>query len=337
MFGVKFLGETGGEALQAFLEEWRDEREFIVAHTSGSTGRPKEIRLPKRDMRVSARATNLRFGITSTSRLLCPLSPNYIAGKMMIVRALEADCEIAFCKPANDFWHNEVVAKFIAAASIDLLPIVPSQVELLLSNPPAYLANIKNIIIGGAPLSAQAEQQLLAIAPASLHLLATYGMTETCSHVALRRLGDDQFCAMPGIEFAVDSRQCLKIIAPEYSFGALQTNDIADLISPTEFRWRGRADNVINSGGIKIFPEELERKLTDKIPGKYYFIGVADAKWGEAVTLVVETANPLSNEQISDICDENLSPYERPKSIMRIQEIPLTSNGKLRRIIPKQF
>jgi acyl-CoA synthetase (AMP-forming)/AMP-acid ligase II len=81
----------------------------------------------------------------------------------------------------------------------------------------------------------------------------------------------------------------------------------------------------------------LERKLTDKIPGKYYFIGVADAKWGEAVTLVVENANPLSNEQIADICIETLSPYERPKSIMRIQEIPLTSNGKLRRIIPKQF
>ncbi len=335
MFGVRFFEDDSRRAVETFLAEWRDEREFIVAHTSGSTGKPKEIRLPKRDMLVSAVATNRRFGIVAESRLLCPLSVNYIAGKMMLVRALEADCEVAFCKPSNDFWHNKAVVEYIADGVVDLLPIVPSQGEVLLSNPPAYLYRIRNVIIGGAALSAETEPQLLSIAPNSLCLFATYGMTETCSHVALRRLGDSRFSAMPGITFSVDSRQCLSIIAPEYSFGSLQTNDIVDLVSATEFMWHGRADNVINSGGVKIFPEELERKLADKIPGRFYFVGVEDAKWGRSVTLVVEADNPLPDEILYEICSENLSIYERPKAIMRIQEIPLTPNGKLRRITPK--
>lgn len=336
MFRIIYLTEDPGcrAEVESFLRQWESEEAHIVAHTSGSTGAPKEIRLPKSDILVSARATNRRFGINSGSRLLCPLSANYIAGKMMIARAIAADCEVAFCRPSNRFLQSPETTGYLAGG-VDLLPIVPSQclslLESLKSNPTA----IRNVIIGGAALSHDAEEALLAARPPGTGIFATYGMTETCSHVALRGLGEEHFTAMPGVSFSLDNRECLRITAPEYSFTELQTNDIARLVNDSEFIWRGRFDNVINSGGIKIFPEETERKLRGMLPCRFYLKGVADPKWGEAVRLVIEDnpASPcVSDESIMEICRECLSPFELPKSIMRVETLPVTSTGKLRRV-----
>lgn len=336
MFRIVYLTEDPGcrAEVEGFLRQWESEEAHIVAHTSGSTGAPKEIRLPKSDIMVSARATNRRFGINSGSRLLCPLSANYIAGKMMIARAIAADCEVAFCRPSNRFLQSPEATGYLAGG-VDLLPIVPSQclslLESLKSNPSA----IRNVIIGGGALPHDAEEALLAARPPGMGIFATYGMTETCSHVALRGLGEEHFTAMPGVSFSLDNRECLRITAPEYSFTELQTNDIARLVNDSEFIWRGRFDNVINSGGIKIFPEETERKLLGKLPCRFYLKGVADPKWGEAVRLVIEDdpASPcVSDESIMEICRECLSPFELPKSIRRVKTLPVTSTGKLRRV-----
>lgn len=338
---------------------WLDEQEAVVAHTSGSTGAPKVIRLPKQDMRVSARATNLRFGINAESRLLCPLSANYIAGKMMIVRAMEADCEVAFCKPSNSFWTNNEVIAYVNQGPVDLLPIVPSQCASLLGvagRQGIALGNIRNVIIGGAAVAPEMERRLLEAMPADMDIFATYGMTETCSHMALRPLGCDHFTAMPGISFGQDSRDCLTIFAPAYSFGQLQTNDIVSRYEEQQettnkdneaanatagnsqsasgflrFRWLGRFDNVINTGGIKVFPEELERRLAGRLPMRFYIKGEPDEKWGEAVVLVTEPT-ALSDSEIREACAAVLQAYQVPKRIRRIEEIPLTSNGKIRRI-----
>lgn len=140
---------------------------------------------------------------------------------------------------------------------------------------------------------------------------------------------------MPGVSFSLDNRDCLRITAPGYSFTVLQTNDIARLVNDAGFIWRGRFDNVINTGGIKIFPEETERKLRGKLPCRFYLKGVADPKWGEAVTLVIEdapTSPRVSDESIMEICRERLSPFEQPKSIIRVENLPVTSTGKLRRV-----
>jgi O-succinylbenzoic acid--CoA ligase len=320
-------------------------------------------------MRVSARATNLRFGINAESRLLCPLSANYIAGKMMIVRAMEADCEVAFCKPSNSFWTNNEVIDYVNQGPVDLLPIVPSQCASLLEvagRQGIALGNIRNVIIGGAAVAPEMERRLLEAMPADMDIFATYGMTETCSHVALRPLGCDYFTAMPGISFGQDTRDCLTIFAPAYSFGQLQTNDIvsrydkqqaaiddtnatvanqqestvsqqesADNNQPASrflrFRWLGRFDNVINTGGIKVFPEELERLLAGRLPQRFYIKGEPDEKWGEAVVLVTEPT-ALSDSEIREACAATLQAYQVPKRIRRIEEIPLTSNGKIRRI-----
>jgi O-succinylbenzoic acid--CoA ligase len=344
--------------VEAFVAGWLDAQEAVVAHTSGSTGAPKVIRLPKQDMRVSARATNLRFGINAESRLLCPLSANYIAGKMMIVRAMEADCEVAFCKPSNSFWTNNEVVDYVNQGPVDLLPIVPSQCNTLLEvaaqqtaeasskgadamevagRQGIALGNIRNVIIGGAAVAPEMERRLLEAMPAGMDIFATYGMTETCSHVALRPLGCDYFTAMPGISFGQDGRDCLTIFAPAYSFGQLQTNDIVSRYEEQSasgfrrFRWLGRFDNVINTGGIKVFPEELERLLAGRLPQRFYIKGEPDEKWGEAVVLVTEPT-ALSDSEIREACAATLQAYQVPKRIRRIEEIPLTSNGKIRRI-----
>lgn len=325
--------------IDTFMEQWTSEDDTIVAHTSGSTGLPKRIQLPKQDMRVSARATNSRFGINAESRMLCPLSADYIAGKMMIVRAIEADCEVAFCKPSNDFWNNPKVVGYLDEGCVDLLPVVPSQCRGLstlftdnrLKN---TVSSISNIIVGGAAIPGATEADLIESKPEETDIFATYGMTETCSHVALRPLGENRFTAMPGISFSLDDRSCLRIMAPDYSFGTLQTNDIAEILSTGCFIWRGRFDNVINSGGIKIFPEELERKLDGKLPVRFYFKGEPDLKWGETVTIVIEEKpgeKPVPDQEIIDICRHSLRPFEIPGHIRRVREFPLTPNGKLRR------
>lgn len=342
MFKVTYLSDGEGyrREVERFLDQWHSDAACITAHTSGSTGKPKEINLPKGDMMVSARATNLRFGIGAGSRLLCPLSASYIAGKMMVVRAIEADCEVAFCEPSNRFWERKEVIGFLDEGVTDLMAVVPSQVNSLLAleSLPSVISRLcrtGNIIIGGAPLPKATEERLTAIMPSGIGLYATYGMTETCSHVALRKLGSDLFTPMPGISFSADHRGCLRISAPQYSFGNLQTNDVAQLSATGGFVWCGRFDNVINSGGIKIFPEELERKMEGHLPCRFYFKGVPDEKWGETVALVVEDipdASPLPDEWIAAVCRRHLTPVETPRHILHLEEFKLTSNGKLKRI-----
>lgn len=325
--------KTERQRIGDFEKEWRSDRECVMAHTSGSTGAPKEISLPKADMRVSARATNIRFGIGRGSTMLCPLSINYIAGKMMMVRAFEAGCSLLFCHPSNHFLSDPGVRAFIHRhGGLDLVPVVPSQLSQIIENP-QLTESIHNIIIGGAPLAPEIEASLKSLKGATRYF-ATYGMTETCSHVALRPIGESHFSAMPGLTFDTDTRGCLIINAPQYSFRRLTTNDIVDLVDSHTFIWRGRFDNVINSGGIKIFPEELEQQLAPHITVPFYIIGVPHPKWGETPVIVAEKGSALSDRRITDICASALPPRKRPTAVYRVDALPLTPTGKIRRTPP---
>ena len=305
--------------VRKFMEEWGYDLPYVVAHTSGSTGSPKEVRLPKADMRVSALATNLRFGITSASTIYLPLSPDYIAGKMMLVRAALANCRIIVERPSNRPMHDD------CGSDIDLLAVVPSQCADLVSNPVA-LRRVRNIIVGGAPLAPEMER-LMKQGP--WNAFATYGMTETCSHVALRELGTSDYEAMPGISFSTDSRSCLEIHSGAYSWRKLVTNDVVSLSSPTTFQWRGRFDNVVNSGGLKLHPEELESLLAPHIHTPFYLDGVPDREWGTALRLTVEA--PASEAELEELCRRVLPRHAVPKSLRILPVIPRTSSGKLRR------
>lgn len=307
--------------LNDLLAEWHNGKPFIEAHTSGSTGAPKAIRLPKADMIASARATNLRFGINATSKLAIPLSMDYIAGKMMAVRSIVAGgCELEVIEPSN---------KFAYSGSADLLSVVPSQVPHLLANAKRWTCSTQGVIVGGAPLDMALQKEL---ADCGYKAFCSYGMTETCSHVALQPVTGkaEPMTAMPGVTFSQDHRDCLVINAPAYSWQTLVTNDVVRLVSPTEFYWLGRADNVINSGGIKIQAETLESQLAELVPYPLMVRALPDAKWGEVVELVVaapETARPAIEAAIKHLPDRR----QIPKAVTLLPSLPTTPNGKLKR------
>lgn len=316
--------------LDDFLAEWDNGADYIVAHTSGSTGKPKEIRLLKSDMRASARATNAFFGIGKGSTIGMALSPDYIAGKMMAVRALESGAALVPLKPCNDICLDGF------EGVIDLLAIVPSQCHNFIGNP-QYSAKVRRLLIGGA---APTADQCLALSEARYKVSISYGMTETCSHVALAD-GDDPdrvFRAMPGITFSATADCRLIVNAPHFSFRSLETNDVVDLLSPTAFRWRGRADGAINSGALKFFPEELEALYSDALPAlRYYVTSQPDGKWGQAVTLVVE-GKDTDTGHVADALRRTVADRRRlPKHIITVERLPMASNGKIRRLTPDKL
>ena len=311
-----------------FVSDWFDDSQYMTAQTSGSTGVPKTIKLLKSDMRASAQMTNRFFNINSNSTFLLSLSPNYIAGKMMIVRWLEAGAEMIEQKPSSNPLSQPLQKQ------ITLSAMVPSQVVNILNDSASFaqLSIIENMIIGGAPLDSVTEKQ---IAETSLNAYATYGMTETLSHVALRKVGaEDSYFALPGVTFSQDERDCLKIDVPHLSIKEVVTNDMVDLIDKTHFIWRGRFDNVINSGGVKIFPEEIEKLIAPYLKERFYIIGAPDTVWGEICTLVIEGEEWSQEKQQSLLIQlkEALPKHKSPKQIKFLSKFSETYSGKVKRL-----
>ncbi len=307
---------------EAFLAEWGNDCNYVVAHTSGSTGAPKEVHLLKDDMLVSAKATNDFFGIGSGSFLVLPLSPGYIAGKMLLVRAIVAGAVVMVEKPSR-----EPLKEYCGTRMIDLVPIVPAQIDGLLSSPARSM--VSNVIVGGAPMSDEDERKLTA---SGINAYATYGMTETCSHVALRRVGERHYVALPGFRFSVDSRHCLIIESESMSFGRLVTNDVVELVDDTRFVWVGRFDNVIITGALKVFPEDVESRLRPLAQGvEFYVSSRRSSEWGEEVVLVVADRDVTAGCSLMEQCRTILKPHERPKVVVTLPELEHTSNGKLKR------
>lgn len=309
-------------ATDRFIEQWTDGNNYITAHTSGSTGTPKEIKLLKVDMLVSAHATCRFFGIDGKSVLVCPLSADYIAGKMMIVRAICSGATLAMIEPSN----RPDLSRF---DRIDLLPVVPSQIEGILADR-SSANRIKHLLAGGGKTDDTLADRLKEM---GIDSWASYGMTETCSHVAVKPLGVPcaPFTALPGITFSTDSDSCLRIISDNFSWHSLQTNDIVELIDNRSFSWLGRRDNIINTGGIKIIPEAVEQKIAHLIDRPYYIIGTPDPKWGEKVTLYIESDTPVDQTSVSEKINNLLPPYERPKEIKTVNLFERTSSNKIKR------
>lgn len=312
-----------------FIEEWTSTCPWIEAHTSGSTGTPKSIRLLKSDMRISAQATNRFFGINRNSVLGLPLSVDYIAGKMMVVRALEAGCRLEAFPVSADL--NLASCR----ERIDLLSLVPAQLPAVLSQS-SLSDRVRCMLIGGAGIS---DETAAAVLASGVDAYIGYGMTETCSHVALSSIsacGGRVYHAMPDVTFDTDSRGCLTVIAPRFSFRSLQTNDMVELLTPTSFRWCGRYDNVINSGGIKFFAEELE-KLYALPVGKhaYYVCSETDELWGQRIVLVVECdageIDGIKRGVEAAVADHK----RRPKTYIAVRAISRTAtSGKIKREMP---
>lgn len=311
-------------ALGEFMRNWNDESDFIIAHTSGSTGTPKPIKLLKSDMLRSARATNEFFGIIATSTLGIPLSVDYIAGKMMVVRSVAAGCDLEVMTPSNIVRPT----KFI-----DLLSVVPSQIDSILDHD-TTMARVGCLLVGGAALGEDLRRR---INQKSIKAFIGYGMTETCSHVALRDLSDDSgvYQAMPDITFDTDHRGCLVINSCDFSWQQLVTNDVVELIDDRHFRWLGRADNIINSGGIKICPESVEQYIAQEAAQHqlpmFYITSVKDDKWGNTVALMVE-GDDITALYFKQILDSIQWPKGwKPRRIIARRQFERTASGKIKR------
>ena len=316
---------------QEFEAIWHDDSSAVRCHTSGSTGDPKEILLGKEFMRKSAIRTNDFFGITSESRLHTCLDFKYIASMMMVVRADMANCTLTSEEPSSKPLGN--ISEY---DEIDLLSVVPAQMEWILDNSYRW-HGLRHILIGGSPIPPMMRRR---IALSGYDAWESYGMTETASHIALRKVGDEElpFTTLPGVSVALTEDGRLIINIPDHS--QLITNDIAILDSPNAFRILGRSDNCVISGGIKIMPEELERKLGQFIAFNYCISSVPEKKWGEKLVLVIEMpevsmdpvllreAVGVRLRQFRKILDLGV---KSPKDVLCLSKFPRTSNGKIDR------
>lgn len=318
------------DELRDFLAEWQSPEPTLLVHTSGSTGEPKPLRVEKRRMVASAEATlkalNLKPGATA---LLCmPLK--YIAGKMMVVRSIVGGLHLICIESSG-----HPLAKDLGQ-TIDFAAMVPLQVFNSIEKPQEQerLKAIRNIIIGGGSIDEEMERKLKDFPNA---VWSTYGMTETLSHIALRRVNGSEasewYTPLDGVSVAVAEDGSLIVNAPNVCQAPLHTHDCACLHPDgRRFRILGRMDNVIDSGGIKLHIENIERKLRPDLP-PFLITKVPDNKFGEAVVLMMEQGNSetspnMSEKDLSDLFDRKLEKYERPRYIARVAHIPLTETGK---------
>lgn len=304
-----------------FMRSWEDDREVIEQFTSGSTGNPKKIEISKKLMRSSARMTGDFFNFSKGQTGLLCISPSFIGGKMMIVRSIEFDFELY----ATDI--SSTPLKYLNRP-IDFAAMVPMQVSETLTHHPEKLNLIDNLIIGGAPVSKKLERALQQV---KCKAYSTYGMTETISHIALKRLNDkdEAFKAIGRVYFTTDE-DCLVINAPELNINSLKTTDVVNLINHNGFHWIGRSDFVINSGGVKIHPEVVENKLDTLFPKSQFIISSQpDEVLGQKVILIAEEKlKPMID---CEMIKSKLNKYENPKEIFYVKELSTRPSGKLDR------
>ena len=253
-------GDEYQKELGQFIYDWFNKLPYIEITTSGTTGKPKTIRIDKQAMVNSALATGNYFDLWPGNKVLHCLPIRFIAGKTMLVRAFILGLDVDFVKPTSRPLKNNHI-------KYDFAAMVPLQVQNSLED----LGNVKKIIIGGARIDHALEEQILKL---PIEAYETYGMTETITHVAAKRVGEKAFTVLPNVKISTDEKRCLFIKAPKISKTVIATNDIVNIISETQFEFLGRYDNVVNSGGIKLMPEVIENKLGKYISNRFFVIGV---------------------------------------------------------------
>lgn len=311
-----------------FLLDWLSDRDFIEVSTSGSTGKPKKIKIGKQDMINSAKATGKYFDLPETTTALHCLPSNFIAGKMMLVRAMILGWKIDLVLPkANPLDTVFKIYNFCA--------MTPFQLDNSLNR----LHLLKKLIIGGGAVSTNLKNLVQGV---DTEVFETYGMTETVSHIAARKISSTNqqqeptpFRTLPDVRVSQDERNCLVVDAPQVAGGTLVTNDVVDLIDENSFIWKGRYDHVINSGGIKLHPEEVEAKLAPIIAQRFFVTSLPDPALGQKLVLMVESEfseTALNNLEREIKGNRKLGEYEIPKKIYFVEKFEETPNGKIHRI-----
>lgn len=317
------------------LRSWFGDKQILVK-TSGSTGTPKTIAFSRGQMTESAKATGRFFDKGEGTRVLLCLPLDYIAGKMMLVRAMTLGWQLEGVEPS-------IKLDLDNRLSYDFAAMVPMQLESNLT----YLDRIRTLIVGGAAVNWKLQEKIESI-PTSVY--ATYGMTETITHIAVRplnesarrnvisgnrSLSEEAYAALPGVFFYKDARGCLVVRCPRISDTEIVTNDLVELISEHCFIWNGRIDNVINSGGLKLMPEVIEKKFSSCLGHRFFAAGFPDIELGERMLFVVE--GKPENELLSRLksfqaeSGGSIEKHEVPKDIVFLPKFAETDSGKINR------
>ena len=325
------------QAALDFCRRWLAGQPTFRLTTSGSTGAPKPITLSREVMIASARLTGQALGLRTDHRALVCLSTHYIAGMMMLARCLELGLSLTVVAPSAN-----PLADLPAAARFDFTALVPMQMAQILAESPQKLPILNGmtaILLGGAPVSVSLQQQLQVLTAPVYH---TYGMTETASHIALKRLNGPQpaayFTPLPGVRVGLDSRGCLTITGPPTAGQTIVTNDLARLHPHGAFEWLGRLDNVINSGGVKVQLETVEAALESAMHAagleRPFVIGPQpDARLGQRVVAIIEGRPFSADEQarLETALRQILPPYHLPRAFYFLPALPQTVTGKIDR------
>lgn len=306
--------------LDDFFAEWNNPGSTILVHTSGSTGMPKPMRVEKKRMLNSAKITCDFLGLKAGDKALLCMPLEYIAGKMVVVRSIEHHLQLICVEPSGHPLEH-------VTTPLDFAAMVPMQVYNSLKVPEERekLRSIRHLIIGGGPVNDDLQHELACF---SNCIWSTYGMTETLSHIALRRLNGKEaslwYTPFNSVAVSLNTKGCLMIDAPLVHEGLLETHDRAE-IRDGKFRIIGRLDNVINSGGIKIQAEEVEEALQPHLNIPYLISKCRDEKFGEVVVLLTECADL---HLIQSVCCKVLPIFWRPKHYFYTPHIPFTATGK---------
>ncbi len=313
-------GDAYEQPIGEFILDWLSPETTIKVHTSGSTGNPKPIAIKKQHMVNSALTTGAFLGLKNKNTALLCLPVNYIAGKMMLVRAMVIGLHLDIIQPQLNVFSA-------TKKSYDFCAMTPPQLEASQTE----IDKISKLLVGGGMVS---ESLKRSCAANKAWIYETYGMTETVTHIALKRINPNPtnvFKCFPKVTITTDERDCLIIQAPHVSDVSVLTNDVVQLVSKSEFQWVGRYDNIINSGGVKLSPEHIEHKLLPLIAVPFFIAGVADPVLGEKLVLIIEGSVPPQKllEKIKKAA--MLDKFEVPKKVYALPQFVRTSNGKLQR------
>lgn len=305
-------GEDFEKPVGNFLLDWFDSKSYIEMQTSGSTGTPKLIRVDKQAMVNSALATGDFFELHAGNKALQCLPVKYVAGKMMLIRSIILGLDLDYVAPSSHPMEG-------LEEKYDFVAMVPLQAQNSLKE----LRNVKKLIVGGARINSSLEKELMKL---PTQVFETYGMTETITHIAAKRVGDKLFTVLPDVTISYDDRNCLVIHAPKIiAEETVVTNDLVELVNENQFKFLGRIDNVINSGGIKILPEQVEQKLDGKLDRRFFITSKEDSELGEKVVLVLEGELFDIDPKVFDCLDK----YEHPKELIFVSKFIETENGKV--------
>ena len=302
----------------------------LRATTSGTTGPPKPFLIPHRDLLASCELTRTAFGIGAGARVLHCLPCDYVAGKLQLARGFALGWNMHFIDP-----RGVVLEKLHTRERFRFAAMVPLQLHRMLDHDSDRVnEQFGTILLGGGPVSDSLRER---IADLRTTVVIGYGSTETVTHVALRPLNgagaSDHFTAIGPVHFGRDPRGCLVVYTPHLNTTQHVTNDAVELVDETRFRWLGRVDHVILTGGKKLFPEQLEARTAGAIPYPHFFSATADELLGQRVVLTVETER-THGEVVPGIMDaliKVLHPHEMPRSIVLLPRLDRTSSGKIKR------